>query len=140
MLFTACSSSKKAITSSDFQSKAAARSLYTQDNTSTYDQYDYVESCITAASYSGDQIFWKMDFLEASSMNEAALMYNSNVQTFESISGASTSIKLNNYGKYEKTGNGKFMYVSYLENTMIYVNADEQYKDEIKEFIDAIGY
>ena len=32
------------------------------------------------------------------------------------------------------------MYVSYLENTMIYVNADEQYKDEIKEFIDAIGY
>ena len=32
------------------------------------------------------------------------------------------------------------MSVAYVHSTMIYVNSDEQYKDEIKALIEDIGY
>ncbi len=143
IVLTACSSSKKPITDDQFQSIASSNSLSVQDNTSQYAEYDHVVSCTTAYKPSDDnQPLWSMDFLVATSQDMAKRMFRSNSETFESVSGASStvSVNLSNYGKYERIADGRYMYVGYLEETLIYVDADVQYKDEIKSFIDALGY
>lgn len=144
IVFTACSTSKESITASDFESKASARSLVVKNTISSYEGMDHILSSTSAfkLTEAEDEILWSMDFLVANSSENAARMYQTNVNTFEneSDSGIHSSIKAGNYGTYEKISGGKYMYVAYVDSTMIYVNADEQYKDEIKALIEDIGY
>lgn len=142
IVFTACSTSKEAITTSDFESKASSKSLVVKDTISSYEGYDHVLSSTSAfkLSESGDDILWSMDFLVANSAENAARMYQTNVNTFETLSKSHASVTVGNYGTYEGTSSEKYMYVAYVDSTLLYVNADIQYKDEVKALIEELGY
>ena len=51
-----------------------------------------------------------------------------------------TNVELKNYSKYTLLSSGKYMVVSRINNTVIYVNADANYKDNIKNILDELGY
>ena len=51
-----------------------------------------------------------------------------------------SSISGKNYSKYTLEANGKYSVVSKINNTILYVNVDSQYKDTVKDIIDEIGY
>lgn len=53
---------------------------------------------------------------------------------------ATTELNVGNYSKYTMIYNGKFAAISRVSNTVVYVNADNNYAEEIKTLLKEIGY
>lgn len=140
LMLCACSGSKTAVTAQEFSAKAESLGFKTADTSYTYSEYNYVVSSTTAYEKINDKIVWQMDFLIAESPEKAAGMYIGNKETFDELSGSVLTVSVGNYSTYEKNGEGRFMYLCRVDNTMLYVNADEQYKDTVKKLIDVLGY
>ena len=140
MIFSACAVSKTSITNSDFQSKASALSYQYQDTKSSYEDNSEIISSTTAFESSGSDILWSLDFIVLDSVNNAKNMFLHNKSNFEGESGTSISLSGTNYSSYERTSDGLFMYVAYIDNTLVYSKVNEQYKDKVKALIDSIGY
>ncbi len=47
---------------------------------------------------------------------------------------------MKNYSTYSLTTNGKYKYLSRIDNTLIYIDASDDYKDAIKDIIKELGY
>ncbi len=45
-----------------------------------------------------------------------------------------------NYDIYSLTSNGDFMYLCRIDNTLLYIDVEDIYKDEVKEIIDELDY
>lgn len=70
-------------------------------------------------------------------------MYNTNQQKFESQKSnrsTSSTASMKNYSTYSLTTNGKYKYLSRIDNTLIYIDASDDYKDAIKDIIKELGY
>ena len=132
MIFSACAVSKTSITNSDFQSKASALSYQYQDTKSSYEDNSEIISSTTAFESSGSDILWSFDFIVLDSVNNAKNMFLHNKSNFEGESGTSLSFSGTNYSSYERTSDGLFMYVAYIDNTLVYSKVNEQYKDKVK--------
>ena len=120
---------------------AAAKNNYyiTKDITNQYTSYDYIDQVIIAKSPKGYQI----EFYVLSDANYATSMFNANKNTFESFksnASSSSSVSMGNYSKYSLTSNGYYMYISRIDNTIIYVKEKSNHKDDIKDFIKELGY
>lgn len=90
------------------------------------------------ASYS-----YQIEFYELIDEESAIAFYNSNKNSFEQSKGnasAETNVQGKNYAKYTLSSNGKYMVVSRIDNTFIYVSVAEQYRDIIKDILKEIGY
>jgi len=47
---------------------------------------------------------------------------------------------MGNNSKYTLKTNGEYKVVSRIEDTVIYVDVDEKYEDDVKEILKEIGY
>ena len=54
--------------------------------------------------------------------------------------GSNTEVSSGNFQKYTQVNNGKYSVVSRISNTIIYVNADNIYQEQIKSILKDIGY
>ena len=88
----------------------------------------------------GTSFVWQVDFYRFPTVEEARSAYETAKAEFDAGSGTSSYTELNGQATYEKNGDGKFMYVSQVGTTLVYVNIPEQYKSAAKGFINAIGY
>jgi hypothetical protein len=111
-----------------------------QDASSQFSEYSYIKQVYIAVS---EDYSYQIEFYELSDDSYATTFYNNNESIFESSKGDAaieTSIGLNNYSKYTLSSNGKYMVVSRIDNTVIYVDVDENYKDAVKTILDELGY
>ena len=138
----ACESNKTSLGVDDFISKADSSGLLTENNTAQYKEFEHIVSVITAGKIDNSSVLWKTDFMVAKSEDNAIGMFESNKENFEKVSGASasTSTSIGNFNSYQKTGNGKYMYLCRVDKTLLYANVDEKYKDEFRDFVDKLGY
>ena len=58
----------------------------------------------------------------------------------KSNSSVQTNINGKNYSKYTLSSDGKYMIVSRINNTVVYLDVDSSYKDEIKTILNELGY
>ena len=138
-LLTGCGN-KTALTSEDFKSKMEGNSFVVQDATSQMASYDYITQVYLAID---DSYKYQIEFYELSDADYASSFYNNNKSIFEeskSSSAVETSVSSGNNSKYTLVTNGKYKVVSRIDNTVIYVNADEDYKTEIKDLLKELGY
>ena len=73
----------------------------------------------------------------------ASSFFNNNKKTFEdseSSGSTETSVSVGNNEKYTLTTNGKFKVVSRIDNTVIYLNVDDNYKSSVKNVLKDLGY
>lgn len=111
-----------------------------QDASSQFSKYDYVKQAYIAIS---EDYSYKVEFYELLDDSYATSFYNNNKSIFESSKGnvsAETNVGLKNYSKYTLSSNGKYMVVSRIDNTVIYVDVDDNYKDTVKALLDELGY
>ena len=130
---------KTAITASSFNSTMSQKGYDVQDARSQFAGYDYIKQALIAVSQEGYQI----EFYELEDETYAKNFYNDNKYIFESSKGnasAETSTSLKNYSKYTLSSNGKYMVVSRIDNTVIYVDVDNSYKDTVKTLLSELGY
>lgn len=109
--------------------------------TNAIDQFGYVDFIEEANVATADG--WQVEFYVLSDVVEAEGMYETNVAKFEAKkanSSTETSSEMGNYDSYGLTTAGFYMYVARVENTLIYLDVEEEYKEEAKAFIEEFGY
>ena len=130
---------KTPISAITFNTKMQEKGYITTETTNQFVQYgNYMKK-----SYVAQKTGYQIEFYELSSEENAIGMYNTNKTKFESQksnSSAHSTISMNNYATYSLTTNGKYKYLSRINNTLIYVDVDESYKEVVKEIMKEIGY
>ena len=138
LLFTGCGK-KKAITSSDFKSKAEAEGYTVVDVVNQFSATGYVKEAYVARSNEGYQI----EFYVLTDNDMAKSMFETNKGIIENINGNNkmkTEVNLSNYNKYSITTSSNYGYLCRIDNTLVYVNTSKDYKDKVKSFIKKIKY
>ena len=86
---------------------------------------------------------WQIEFYVLDTEATASSNFDTNVKIFEDSKGNSSSyvsVEGKNYEAYTLTSNGQYMYICRVENTFIYANVSEEYKDDVNAFIKSFGY
>ena len=131
---------KESITSEEFKSIMESKGYKIVEITSQYAQYGYIEKAYIATT---NDRKYQIEFYTLSNDESAIYFYNTNKTIFENSKQGVTSetnAELKNYSKYTLNNNGKYNVISRINNTAIYINEDEQYKDIIKDLLKEIGY
>ena len=137
MLFAFCAcGSKGKISKQDFKAKAEEMGLV---SAIVIPPFGVDETAIIGKAENG-KLAWQAEYYKFSSSEQARASFDENKTIFEAVSGTETSVILGDRATYEKTGEGHYMYLSQIEDTLVYINVDEQYKADAKAFIAAIGY
>ena len=129
-----------AITSDDFKSKMESSGYTVQEATNQMSDYDYIKQVYIAISSDST---YQIEFYELSDNDYASSFFNNNKKTFEdskSSGSTETSVSVGNNEKYTLTTNGKFKVVSRIDNTVIYLNVDDNYKSSVKDVLKNLGY
>lgn len=130
---------KVAMTVEDFRDIMEEKGFVLYDVTYQFAEHSDQVKKVYVAKKSDYQI----EFYELSSDEDAIQIYNINRNNFEtesSNSSIATYKNIANYATYALTSNGSYKYISRIDNTMIYSNVEETYKDTIKTLMKEIGY
>ena len=133
IMLTGCFS-KEAISMSKFMGMSSKYNYTLGDVTNQYDSYNVREAVVSKAD--GYQI----EFYVLETVKDANNMFNVNKNDFKKSSGTNTSIKATNYETFKLTNDESYMYICRVDNTLLYVNTDIRYKEQIEEFIKELGY
>lgn len=129
---------KEAIDGDDFAEFMEDEGFDVEDITSQYDDFDGVEEVIIA--YNDD---YQIEFYVVETVDQAKNAYSQNKETFEEEKSSSSShveVSLANYSKFTQKSDGTFSVISRIENTFIYLETDDKYEDEIKDYLKELGY
>ncbi len=137
-VLTGCGS-KTAITLEEFSSVAKEEGYSISDAMDQFVGIDYMKSATVAITEDNYQV----EFYELDDDTHATAFFNNNKLRFEGLKGNASlesSIDMGNYSTYSLTSDGQYMYLSRVDNTLVYVDVKEEFKDEVKELIDKLGY
>lgn len=131
---------KKAISVDKFDNVLNSKEYTVEENKEYYDTF--IDITDGRKAKCSDK--WEMEFFILSGNKDAELMFEKDRNMIEVYKGSDGSselvVDLANYDVYEITASGHYGYVSRVDNTVLYVEAEEQYKDEIKAIIEELGY
>ncbi len=141
MLFslTGCFIKKTPLTTDDFIKNANSYNFTTSDITNQFTDEENVSKVTIALHDKG----YKIEFYELSNKDIAKNMYNTDKLSFDSLKEGKyteTSLNIGNYDTYSLSTESEYMYISRVDKTYLYLRVDISHKDEVKEFIDKIGY
>lgn len=130
---------KTVITTEHFKSIAQSHNYILTDATNQYASYGYIKEATIASIDSDSQVeFYVLDTEE-----NAKYMFTLNKTKFESSKGSAStekSFELGNHASYTLNSNDSYMYLSRIDNTLIYVNVPSESKDTVKSFVDELKY
>lgn len=140
--FTGCGKNKTAISADEFCEKLENKGYLIEDSTSQYDSYEQINESYIALS---DDYEYQIEFIVLDSESDASSMYSYNKEKFELAKEDSdiqshSEVNLANYSKYELSVNGTYKILSRIDNTLIYIDTNSEFKEEIKEILDDLGY
>lgn len=128
---------KKAITTREF------KNITEQSGFSTVDAKDQFEGESIKEATLAINNDYKIEFYVLDNSESARGMFQHNKEIFENRkSGVSkyVSTDLGNSSTYMLQSGGYYMYLSRVDNTLLYVNVLDQYKDSVKEVVNDLGY
>ena len=131
---------KTPISASDFYTIMNQKGYNVQEAKNQVLEYDYIKQVYIAIS---EDYSYQIEFYEMTDDISAVNFYNNNKAIFESSKGdisTGTNVDFNNYSEYTLSSNGKYKVISRVGNTVIYINADDNYKDNVKAILNEIGY
>lgn len=149
MLFclTACGDSdntdlnKKVLTPDDFESLMFEQGYNIYDITAQVVDYDEIQTVYVATT--GDELY-QIEYIELVDEKSAYALFVGNQVMFEECKDGDDfteyDLELANFNEYHLTSSGRFMMLLRVENTLIYVDAEDQFQTEIEAALDAIGY
>ena len=108
------------------------------DITEMYSDRGPVSSVIIARNEN-----YQIDFYKLTDNNTAIGVFSNNKQIFDdehSSKTFSTSVSSGNYDYYAFNAEGYFHMIARVDDTMLFCEAKEEYKDEILELVKKLGY
>ena len=136
LLGTGCGN-KEAITANEFVQKMEENEFLVVDITDQYD--DKLLSAVQIA-YSDE---YQIEFYIFNEIDQAIRDFNQNKDHFaeSKVQGAiESTVSVGNHSKYTLRSAGRYMVISRIENTFIYLNTPVDYTTEIEEILKNLGY
>lgn len=132
---------KKSITANDFKTYMEKSGYYILDSTSQYkDSFTLKQGYIAINANRTYQI----EFIEFNTIDEASKIYDINKNIMEGKKGQSISGYVDttgeNFSNYRVVTNGRYRVLSRINNTLIYVDEDQAYMNEINKIIKRLRY
>lgn len=130
---------RKAATIDEFKDVASKNNLTVIDAYDQMSQYNVFKSASLAKSAEG----WQVEFYVLNTDSDAQDMYDTNKKIFESLKSGTTKenyLTIKNYSMYNLVSGDKYMYLSKIDNTLLYVKVDEKYTNNVKKIIKELGY
>jgi len=131
---------KVSISASEFRNKMSQKGLEITDANSQFAQYSFIKQVYIAGNKSES---YQIEFYEFDNESYATGFYNNNASKFQETKGnvaAETNFSGKNYAKYTLSSNNQYMVISRVNNTVIYIDADSSYKNEIENILKEIDY
>jgi len=138
--YTILNREKESISAEEFKSIMENKGYTIVDATSQFAQYRYVQKVYIAIT---NDRKYQIEFYTLSNDEGAIYFYNTNKTILENSKQGTTSetnAEFKNYCKYTLNNNGKYKAISRINNSVIYLNVEEQYKDSVKDLLKEIGY
>ncbi len=133
------SKTKTSITVSEFKEFMESKGYMIKDSTEkSVDNENLSQLCVAY-----DENNYQIEFYVFENEQSALNFFTNNKSNFEVQSGlvsSSYATNINNYNIYAITTNGTYRYLARVDNTVIYVDEDVKYKDNIKGIVDELGY
>lgn len=128
---------KEALTAKEFISIMEDEDFLVGEVTDQFEDADIeVEEAYVAV---GDD--YQIEFYTFEDEENAEMFFKVNKAKFDEDS-ASSKVSLNgkNFTSFSITADGEYRFVERVDETVIYLDVDEEYKDEVKEIIEKLGY
>lgn len=141
-----CGLKKTAITAEEFSSKMEDEGYQMVDITN---QYEEVENALLAMNLDDG---YKIEYYDMADEDSARTAYNQTANKFDkkyNVKMMSMNLTFNHSQSFYFTGQGKdadgnklesYVHISRVDDTMILVVADKEYRDDIKAIIKELGY
>lgn len=129
---------KTSITAENFKSIMENKGYTVLDAKYQFAEYDFIQKVYLALNEN-----YQIEFYEMQDLSNAIEFYNNNVSIAEQSKGTEatyTQVGGKNYNKYTLSSNGKYKAITRINNTVVYLNVDTQYKDIVKTILDELGY
>ena len=140
VVFTKLNKEKPSIDAQTFKTIMEEKGYQLADAKSQFSEYDYIEKVYLAAD---SKFSYQIEFYQLVDNDYANQFYITNMTKFENAKSSSsieTTVNGKNYSKYTLLSNGKYMVISAINNTAIYVNVDESHKEEVDNILNELGY
>lgn len=140
ILLSACGSKKEVIDEDQFISIMTNKGFNIVNVENQFEKYGYFEEAFVALDKNGN---YQIEFYELEDDNYALSFYNNNKSIFESSKADSsmyTSVDFDKNNKYTLTTETEYKVISRIEDTVIYLNVDKIYKEEIIKILKELGY
>jgi len=137
--FVGCSS-KMPITSNQFSQTMIAANFTVENVTARTQTNGLATSVIVAVKDDGS---YQIEFWELTDGEVGKNVYNNNKKQLSkehSSKAVLSEFNLGNYNYYAFTADGNFHMVTRIDNTMLYCEVDKEYKEEIIDFAEQLGY
>lgn len=129
---------KASLTTEEFIKKAKENGYQIVDVKAQFSEYDELKDATLAMNDN-----YQIEFYTLDNETNAKSMFDTNKATFESYK-ESSNIEFNksmsNYNTYSLTSGEYYMYLSRIDNTLIYLRVKNTYKEEVKTFIKSLNY
>lgn len=138
-LFTTGCGSKKTISAEQFKEKLEAKNFILSDASNQFANYDYIKQVYIAQNPNKT---YQIEYYFFADASRAKNFYEHNKGIFKKIGTvrSNSEITIANHSKYSQTAGGKFSVISRIENTVIYVNVNTEYKDEVTKILKELNY
>lgn len=140
MLLTACGTKRVAIDEDKFIKIMTDEGFNIVNVEEQFEVYGYFEEAYVALESNNN---YQIEFYELEDDNYAQSFYETNKEIFEaSKTGTSlyTDVNLNNTSKYTLTTEDEYKVISRVEETVIYLSVDKEYKEEVTDILKKLGY
>ena len=137
-MFTGCG--KKAVTTDDFKALATEKGLSCTDVLEQFVAYAFIKEATIAAP---SDLSYQIEFYVLSDESYAQSFFQTSQTNFdmnksEGYTDFSKSGK--GYARYSLNSGGRYMFVEYIGNTMLYVNTDDSNQSAVDAFIKELKY
>ncbi len=138
--FISINKDKIAISAYDFQNNMESKGYIINDASEQFEDYNNIKQVYLAIK---EDYSYQIEFYEFSDAENAQDFFEYNKSIFESSKGSSSAEKstaLKNYSKYTLSTSGEYKVLSRIDNTVVYINVDAEYKNEINDVLKELGY
>ena len=131
---------KNPLTTKEFISKMIDKGYTVIDAKDQLVGYDKLKEATIALSKDNK---YQFEFYELEDKDSAIKFYEYNKKLFESVKGNSSkesSAEFKNYSKYTLSTDGKYKVISRIDNTVMYLDVDDNYTETVKSVLKELGY
>ncbi|MBR6690350.1 MAG: hypothetical protein IKL65_03360 [Bacilli bacterium] len=140
MLLTACGPKKEAIDEDDFTRIMTNEGFSIVNVEEQFEKYGHFEEAYLAIDPNNK---YQIEFYELEEDEYAKSFYQTNKEKFEQTKtniSIETNIDLSDNNRYTLTTGDEYKVISRIEDTVIYLNVNKKYKEEVNIILKKLGY